>query len=226
MGSVIPQIAEQQSSPTSVTSLKHDKVNLLINDETGQLVDTYFLCYNASYPILHEKTFREKIASVNISSSLHSSWQVIYYMVLAIGHWIAHPEPDYTQTGYYQVAKSKLSFAMLESGSIEMIQAFLLLGNYLQKRDQPNTAYNFIGLACRMALCLGLHRELPEAKSTMEFEKRRRLFWILYCFESGFNITTGRPPTLSNGFIDVKLPSNILDDVRYLSKSYRVALVD
>lgn len=215
MGSVMPELAEQQMSPTSTTSLKHDKAHLLINEETAKLVDTYFLYYNTSYPILHEQTFRETVASASLDTSVPapSSWKVIYYMVLAIGHWIANPTPEYNETAYYQAAKSYLSFAMLESGSIEMIQAFLLLGNYLQKRDQPNTGYNFIGLACRIALCLGLHRELPDAKTTIDYEKRRRLFWILYCFESGFNITTGRPPTLSNGFIDVKLPSNLLDSV-------------
>jgi hypothetical protein len=103
---------------------------------------------------------------------------------------------------------------MLESGKMEAIQAFLLMGNYLQKRDRTNTGYNFIGLACRMAYGLGLHRELQTEESTIDQEKRRRLFWTMYCFESGFNITTGRPPTLIDGFIDTRIPQNIDDKVR------------
>ncbi|KAJ8119396.1 hypothetical protein ONZ43_g3643 [Nemania bipapillata] len=96
-----------------------------------------------------------------------------------------------------------------ESGTAETVQAFLLLGNYLQKRDRPNTGYNFVGLAWKLALGLGLHREVPKAVDTVEYEMRRSLFWVMYCFDNGFNITTGRPPTLSDGFIDTRLPRNI-----------------
>jgi hypothetical protein len=45
------------------------------------------------------------------------------------------------------------------------VQAFLLMGNYLQKRDRPNIVYNLIGIAYRMALGLGIHRELPQRLS-------------------------------------------------------------
>ncbi|KAF9871446.1 hypothetical protein CkaCkLH20_11093 [Colletotrichum karsti] len=85
------------------------------------------------------------------------------------------------------------------------------MGNYLQKRDRTNTGYNFVGLAYRMALGLGLHREPPGPEDTLGHERRRQLFWTIYCFESGFNITTGRPPTMSDEFIDTRIPRNIDD---------------
>ncbi|GKT48109.1 regulatory protein LEU3 [Colletotrichum spaethianum] len=100
---------------------------------------------------------------------------------------------------------------MLESGTIETVQAFLLMSNYLQKRDRTNTGYNFSGLAYRMALGLGLHREPPGSEDTLGHERRRQLFWTIYCFESGFNITTGRPPAMSEEFVDTRVPRNIDD---------------
>lgn len=89
-------------------------------------------------------------------------------------------------------------------------------GNYLQKRDRPNTGYNFIGIAHRMALGLGLHRELPTGtvEDTLSNERRRVLWWIVYCFDSGYSITTGRPITVSDSFIETRLPRNIDDSVR------------
>jgi transcriptional regulatory protein GAL4 len=92
-------------------------------------------------------------------------------------------------------------------------------GNYLQKRDRPNTGYNMIGIAFRMALGLGLHREIPDLDNehnTLNKELRRRVWWILYMVDSGFSITMGRPTTASDAFIDARFPLNIDDSVTSL----------
>jgi transcriptional regulatory protein GAL4 len=105
---------------------------------------------------------------------------------------------------------------MLESGTLETLQALLLMSNYLQKMDKPNTGYQFTGIAYKMALGLGMHRESPKLQDNVGLERRRQLFWVLYCFDSGFNITTGRPPYAQEGIIDTALPSNIDDKVAEL----------
>lgn len=46
---------------------------------------------------------------------------------------------------------------------------------------------------------------------TLSSLQRRTVFWILYCFDSGFSITTGRPTSMDDSFIDVNIPRN-LDD--------------
>jgi transcriptional regulatory protein GAL4 len=74
-----------------------------------------------------------------------------------------------------------------------------------------------IGIAFRMALGLGLHREISGNdgdQNTMNKEIRRRVWWILYMVDSGFSITMGRPTTASDAFIDVQLPQNVDDSVR------------
>jgi transcriptional regulatory protein GAL4 len=73
-----------------------------------------------------------------------------------------------------------------------------------------------IGIAFRMALGLGLHREISSAENqhnTLSREIRRRVWWILYMVDCGFSITMGRPTTASDAFIDVKLPENVEDSV-------------
>lgn len=66
-----------------------------------------------------------------------------------------------------------------------------------------------------MALGLGLHREPigGAAADTLYNERRRVVWWILYCFESGLSLTTGRPLTISDSFIETHLPRNIDDSV-------------
>ncbi|KAJ4178465.1 hypothetical protein NW755_013180 [Fusarium falciforme] len=100
---------------------------------------------------------------------------------------------------------------VFEAGTIRTVQGLLLMGNYLQKRDRPNTGYSLIGLAQRIAFGIGLHRERPSAEDKVAFERHRQLFWVVYCFDSGFSITTGRPMAVLEGFIDQALPRNIDD---------------
>lgn len=94
-------------------------------------------------------------------------------------------------------------------------------GNYLQKRDRPNTGYNIIGIAYRMALGLGMHREISsDNRNTLALERRRQVFWTLFCFDSGLSITTGRPATIIDAFVDVQLPRNIDDSVSHASLAH------
>ncbi|KAJ0162080.1 Regulatory protein GAL4 [Colletotrichum tanaceti] len=198
-------LAGQRLPPTECLHLQSTYI-------AGRLIDAYFLLYNTSYPVLHEKTFRERVDAGRRQRPGHSPpWRVVYQMVLAIGHWLSSPESEHLQSVHYSAARSSLSLQMLESGTVETVQAFLLMSNYLQKRDRTNTGYNFGGLAYRMALGLGLHREPPGSEDTLGHERRRQLFWTIYCFESGFNITTGRPPAMSDDFIDTRVPRNIDD---------------
>lgn len=211
--------ANSLSSPERQVQLRNvpspESPRLLLSQVASQLIDAYFERYNTCYPVIREETFRDKLNARKAHGSLQSSpWRVLYYMILTIGHWVSSTETEHAHAPYYSAARSGLSLHMLESGKMEAIQAFLLMGNYLQKRDRTNTGYNFIGLACRMAYGLGLHRELQNHDSSIDQEERRRLFWTMYSFESGFNITTGRPPTLIDGFIDTQIPLNIDDKVR------------
>ncbi|KAK7192107.1 hypothetical protein PSPO01_01679 [Paraphaeosphaeria sporulosa] len=182
------------------------------------LIEAYFRAYSPSYPILHQQSFRtacEKRSSI----SPNSTWHIVYFMVLAIGEWVSGFNKD-SLSMYYDAARSRLSMDIMEAGTMNTVQALLLLSNYLQKTDRPNTAYNFLGIAYRVALGLGLHREirLDRAPETCALQQRRLIFWTLYSFDSGFSLTTGRPIMVSDEFIDTKKPLNI-DDSKCNSNS-------
>jgi transcriptional regulatory protein GAL4 len=178
-----------------------------------QLVDAYFHKYNVSYPILHEKTFRDRYQRLSQHPG-KASLQITFYMVLAIGQWTLSSGLDLSrQRPYYNAARSLLTIQILEAGTLGAVQVLLLMGNYLQKMDRPNTGYNLIGLAQRIAIGLGLHREVPtrDSNDTLARERRKQVFYTLYCFDSGFSITTSRPTTIPDAFVDAKLPRNIDD---------------
>lgn len=100
---------------------------------------------------------------------------------------------------------------ILEKGSLSYVQGIVLMANYLQKRNKPNSGFVLIGIGWSMALAIGLHREfgLPSS-SPFTMEIRRRVWWTLFIFVSGAQLTLGRPPASLVG-VNVRVPSNLHD---------------
>ncbi|ONH67690.1 Regulatory protein GAL4 [Cyberlindnera fabianii] len=182
---------------------------------TNEFIESYFNNYHTSYPFIHKETFmaqyRDEIPTPN-----HEIWQILLNTVLALGAWCLHGETSNFDLYYYQNAKSYLSSYVFESGSIPLLQALTLLSNYTQKRNKPNTGWNYLGLAVRMAMGLGLYKEFSNwssSKHQIQLEVRRRLWWGLYIFDGGAAITFGRPVNLPEAqMMDINEVSNINDD--------------
>lgn len=65
---------------------------------------------------------------------------------------------------FLEKATAEITATQLESGSLgslELVQGFCLLSNLAQKRNKVNSGSVYLGIAVRMAIGLGLHRELP-----------------------------------------------------------------
>lgn len=180
---------------------------------SDSLVDAFFLYYNSSYPIIHEQTYRAQYAGL-IPRPREDVWELLHNAVQALGSWCICNEKKGADLIYYRQARSKLNSSILETGSLHLVQALTLLSNYVQKRNKPNTGWNYLGLAIRMALGLGLYREFPSWKSSpLKLEMRRRVWWVLYIFDAGAAVTFGRPINLPGPeIVDVKLPMNVHDE--------------
>lgn len=90
-----------------------------------------------------------------------SDWESLYYIDATIGSFtsvISQGEIDVLDL--FDIAKFKLSIDVLETGNITLVQTLSLMSNYLQKRDKPNSGYNYLGLAVRMELGLRMHRQI------------------------------------------------------------------
>ncbi|ODQ64232.1 hypothetical protein NADFUDRAFT_83788 [Nadsonia fulvescens var. elongata DSM 6958] len=177
------------------------------------LVDAYFTFYHTSYPFIHEATFRAQYNKL-LPRPKEEVWQILFNTVLALGSWCINHENSSADLIFYHNAKSYMNSYMFESGSLPMVQALTLLSNYAQKRDKPNSGWNYLGLAVRMALGLGLHREFSSWKSSpLKQEMRRRLWWGLYIFDAGAAVTFGRPINLpSRNIADIKEVLNVPDN--------------
>ncbi|KAG5302126.1 fungal specific transcription factor domain-containing protein [Histoplasma ohiense] len=177
-------------------------------------MDAYFANYHTSYPFLHEETFRAQFGE-QIPRPRGHAWPILLNTVLALGAWtIGDDTVDIHEIFYNEANRYLQDVSVFEIGNLACVQAFLLLSNYTQKRNKPNTGWNYLGLAIRMALSLGLHKEFPEWNiSLLQREMRRRVWWGVFIFDSGASITFGRPILLPDASImDAKQVQNIPDN--------------
>ncbi|KUJ10575.1 uncharacterized protein LY89DRAFT_700957 [Mollisia scopiformis] len=175
------------------------------------MIDSYFRVYHLNYPIVHEPMFRAQYSEV-IPRPNGDCWLILAYVVAAIGVFTtATSSSDNTDLDIFAQAKLLFSINLLEVGNLTLVQALTLISNYQQKRNMPNSGYNYLGLAQRMAMGLGLHKEF----------QGRRVWWLLCVFDVGATITFSRPMTWPWKGSEVALPMNISDkELTASSRSY------
>lgn len=174
-------------------------------------VDAYFSTYHVSYPIIHEATFRAQFMEI-IPRPKGNSWQVLLHIVATMGAFAASETAPEIDLALFEAAKARMSIDMFETGNITLVQALTLTSNYVQKRNKPNSGYNYLGLAKRMALGIGLHKEFKDWHSRpLMLETRRRVWYCLYIFDVGAIITFSRPLDLPKDGVEVQLPLNVSD---------------
>lgn len=208
-----------QSSSSRTGQINHMQYSLAAQPDpnrhiTDAMIDAYFRLYHISYPIIHEATFRAQYAGV-IPRPSGDCWLVLAYTVAAIGVYTTATNLDNLDMSLFAQARSVLSFNFLEVGNLTLVQALTLISNYQQKRDKPNSGYNYLGLAVRMAMGLGLHKEFQGWNiSPLNMEIRRRVWWSLCVFDVGATITFSRPSVWPYEGVEVSLPLNVDDRVR------------
>ena len=179
------------------------------------LVDSYFAHYHPTFPILHEASFREQYQTLNDRPK--GTWHILANLVAALGSFVSSSCSDDTDINLFNAVKSQLTIEALEAGSLGLVQAFAMAANYLQKRNRPNSGYNYGGVALRLAISLGLHKEFLGWKTTpLRKEVRRRVWWSLCVLDVGATVTYGRPLNWPQVGVEASFPLNIHEKVSCL----------
>ncbi|KAI1855374.1 hypothetical protein JX266_000239 [Neoarthrinium moseri] len=227
-GAALLRILEPSSRSRTFSSSSHPRPHMPLSVQpdpnrhiTDTMIDSYFATYHLSYPIIHEPTFRAQYSEV-IAQPHGRSWSILAYIVAAIGVYSSSTTYSDLEFQLFAHARSMLSFDYLEMGNSTLVQALTLISNYQQKRDKPNSGYNYLGLAVRMATGLGFHKEFPGWNiSPLKMELRRRIWWALCVFDVGATITFSRPILWPLEGVEVSFPMNVTDrELTANSKSY------
>jgi Fungal specific transcription factor domain len=116
---------------------------------------------------------------------------------------------------FFQRAKRCLD--MWDTGSLQSIQAFLLLGQFLQSTNEPQDCWTCLGLAARTAQSLGFH--LPETSESIPAlrtrELVRRVWHGCILMDRIAAMTYGRP-TMIPKILARSVPLPIAADEQYV----------
>jgi transcriptional regulatory protein GAL4 len=187
--------------------------SMLTRVAVENLIDAFFTLYHPTFPIVHEPTFRAQYAGTLPRSPDKDRWNTLANIVAALGSFSSSNCTDATDLLIFQAAQKSLFADNLEVGNLTLVQGFGLSATYLQKRNKPNTGYNYGGIALRMAIGLGLHKEFEEGYiSPLQMEIRRRVWWTLCILDVGATITYGRPLNWPQSGVEAALPRNIHEE--------------
>jgi proline utilization trans-activator len=81
---------------------------------------------------------------------------------------------------------------------------------YSYALNRKNSAYVYSGLALRLSVTLGLHRNITYSPtmSPVDVENRRRVWWTVYTFDRLCSSKLGHPIMIKDEDIDAPLPSS------------------
>ncbi|OAA54076.1 Transcription factor [Niveomyces insectorum RCEF 264] len=194
------------------------------------LVKVFFELSNFSTPILHEPTFRAYLAlaagyntapSAGVPAVLeegHAKARFFTFIVFAIA-LLTIQKHDATNVStalcerYFVAALHSLDRVGLPP-DLEGVQALLLIAFYSYLHPRAFDPWRTIGMALRLAVGMGLHKDLPpESKAdALARDTRRRTFWVAYSMDRTVGTLLQRPFSLSDGAIDCAFPSAVDDE--------------
>ncbi|RAH47699.1 uncharacterized protein BO95DRAFT_512878 [Aspergillus brunneoviolaceus CBS 621.78] len=108
-------------------------------------------------------------------------------------------ERESTAHSFFLRSKRFIGLDILEHNTIGVVQTLLLTALYLQSTPYPSRCWNAIGLACRIAQGLGLHKNDSRFPCTsLEGDVRRRTWHGCVMLDILVSMTHGRPSMTSH----------------------------
>ncbi|KAK5192409.1 hypothetical protein LTR96_007033 [Exophiala xenobiotica] len=189
------------------------------------LVDLYFRHVNNWLPLLDRKTTLDTLFG---PSSLDEADRVLLHAIVATTLRFSQ-DPRLTperRQHYHDTSKQRVQLFGLENSNVRALQALVILALDVTGTTNGPPAWNLLALISRSMVQLGLAVEtssslaspmypsiatlrasvLPEAKSWIEDEERRRLFWAVYLLDRYATIATAFEFALDEKEVDRRLP--------------------
>jgi hypothetical protein len=230
LGSDVTSLAN--SSPSApifdscLLGIGNDELFSLPNRSVAdRLVDAYFDFIHPLNTYLHEYKFRQrydclwlrKEAGGEEAAENNLAWFGLVNLVFAFGSDHANHAKligsiPIRNTLFFKRAKTFVFSSLFQAASIDLVQALLLMGQYLHSSLELDNSWIVVGLAIRMAQSLGLHLA-TSTPNIIDQEVRKRVWWGCFVIDRLLSMKVGRPPTIHDGpEVTVGLPLAIDDE--------------
>ena len=189
------------------------------------LVDLFFKHINTWAPILDRKSTMDSLFG---SPTLEEPDRILLHAIVATTlRFSQDPRlfPEHRKK-YHDLSKQRVQLYGLENSNVRALQALVILTLDVTGTSNGPPGWNLLALIARSVVQLGLAVEkhsslvapkypsiatlrafvLPEPKSWIEDEERRRLFWMVYVLDRYATIATAFEFTLDEKEVDRRLP--------------------
>ncbi|PYI16218.1 hypothetical protein BO99DRAFT_366519 [Aspergillus violaceofuscus CBS 115571] len=202
-------IASSPSALSSTTSLPG-------LDGGSKLIDAYFRDMHTRLPFLDRSEIYHLHQTIhqNNHSGIRGFETFKIFMVYALGASILQMTDSYDSTPPrdFCAAASNSHSAVRSTSTYARIEAIMLLVLYDLRSASHSSVWYTIGLAMRICVDLGLHRESQyRAMRPHDAQLRRRLFWSVYLVERYVCWSLGRPFSIAETEIDANVPADMDD---------------
>jgi hypothetical protein len=206
-----------ENSPDQESSESRDLARLPSERLGEDLVNTFFSHRWPSLPCLHKPSFLERCYRPLMNGErIDPVSAFLAYMVFAIGAIdLKRVEPDgpFSHSDYFNIAVKNYLDSLLLTEDIRCVQGLLLLSAYGMNEPQTVNVWFATGLALRMAIDLGMHRNtINEQPTLLEAQRRSRVFWCVYVMDRSVSIALGRPLGIRDADIDMEMPLVLTDE--------------
>ncbi|CAK3754342.1 related to Zn(II)2Cys6 transcriptional activator [Lecanosticta acicola] len=189
------------------------------------LTDLFFKHINTWCPILHRRSTLDSLFGPN---TLEEADRILLHAIVATTlRFSTDPRlSNQTRERYHATSKQKVLLYGLENSSVKALQALVIIALDTVGSSNGPPGWNLLALITRSVVQLGLAVEttsasiaplfpsiytlramvLPESRSFIEDESRRRLFWMVYLLDRYATIATAFEFALDDKEIDRKLP--------------------
>ncbi|KAL6712678.1 hypothetical protein ACN47E_000555 [Coniothyrium glycines] len=180
------------------------------------LVSAYFDHIHIYLPLFHRSMFQFRLeATYSRKTELLSDipdigWLISLALVFAFGcQQLQEHDPEQAnklRLKYLSFAKTYFRH-LLTTTSLSNIQALVLLNIHHHTVGQKSSSWLLIGLAARMAITMGMHRDGPNMEfDPIERNIRRQVFWSIYTFEKILCSILGRPTVIDDRETSMQSP--------------------
>lgn len=124
----------------------------------------------------------------------------------------------YEDDGFRYFLEARKLIDISNVGDISSIQTIVMMIMYLQCSARLSTCYSYIGIALRLALKEGLHRNLSIFQNghrkldPIEIDTRKRLFYTIYKMDIYINSLLGLPRSINEDEFDQDFPAELDDE--------------
>lgn len=196
--------------------LIRDLCSFPAKDVRDDLVDSFFTYIHPYFPIVDEFQFRAQYNNAQNPPPL----LLLQSVLLAGAHASHHSRVAQARSTVMAVLfrRAKTLFDMRhENDRLNLIQAALIFSWHIENADSVSSnSWYWVGVACRMAFGIGMHRDLSKYSAGRFPDNDRRLYrrvwWCLFQVEITSALEHGRPSMIH--LEDFDQPPLEMDDLR------------